>query len=156
MSPHPKDTQGTSLSHLGVCWRVVSTQQHPPSPAFASGFALVFLVVQGASWRWLCSQELEVFTGGLNPQQESRPPATSERIGRDAVKGVGSCLLLLYSRLIFLKKKQKHGSSPPPSLCFPTTHLVLNTFFRPDFVQTQCCSASIKRQFSTQRIKSSC
>lgn len=42
------------------------------------------------------------------------------------------------------------------SLLHTCTYLVLNSFFSPDFVQTQCCAASIKRQFSTQRIKSSC
>lgn len=137
----------TSTIQFGVC-REGSQKASAP--------LLCMFLLWSFWWRTVylgtgCPWESEAFSAGLNGQQESEqhsqhPQKESEMM---FLKGAG-CWLLLCSSAI-LKKVLL-----PLSLCLPTTHLVLNTFFRPDFVQTQCCSASIKRQFSTQRIKSSC
>lgn len=133
---------------FGVCWE--GSQQ-------ASAPLLCMFLLWSFWWCTPCSGtgcpwESEVFSAGFNGQQESERHSQHSQKESEMMflKGAG-CWLLLCSRAIFKKKVLL-----PLSLCLPTTHLVLNTFFRPDFVQTQCCSASIKRQFSTQRIKSSC
>lgn len=129
-------------------WCVLGRQSAGISPPSLHVFAVVFLMAHAVFWDWL-SLGVRSFLCRVQWATGERAalPALSERIRND----VPECWLLLCSRAIFKKKVLL-----PLSLCLPTTHLVLNTFFRPDFVQTQCCSASIKRQFSTQRIKSSC
>lgn len=147
-----KDAQ--SCFSLPIWCNPGGQSKHIGSPPLsrASVSAVVVLMGPGGPWGWLCSQELG--SGSCHCRVKS---ATGEQRSWNLRKNPQWCWRLLGSAVFQYPHLRGERKFPfPSSLCLPTTHLVLNTFFRPDFVQTQCCSASIKRQFSTQRIKSSC
>lgn len=93
---------------------------------------------------------LKCFNRDKNQQQQHFSLLPLQTIARYILKAVPSSCTVPTSSL---KKNLVLCTFSPLHTC---TYLVVYSFFSLDFVQTQCCAASIKRQFSTQRIKSSC